>query len=135
MAPNDPSVDEIIAKILSCSDATSVTKTLAPFLNNLNEQFFSACAPGQTDPLDALSPDVHSFAYLYFLYALQVFANPYAAPCVLVAARNAYRCSLIGFTDAEPRMDSILHCWRMSGSLSTLVMENRFAWPLIKVSG
>ncbi|KAK3825833.1 MAG: hypothetical protein J3Q66DRAFT_328689 [Benniella sp.] len=67
MAPNDPSFDEIIAKILACDDASAVTKTLVPFLNNLNEQVFSACPPGQGDPLDALSPAVHSFAYLYFL--------------------------------------------------------------------
>jgi len=67
MAPNDPSFDEIIAKILACDDASTVTKTLVPFLNNLNEQVFSACPPGQGDPLDALSPAVHSFAYLYFL--------------------------------------------------------------------
>ncbi|KAG0245834.1 hypothetical protein BGX31_005936 [Mortierella sp. GBA43] len=67
MAPNDPSLDEIIAKIRSCSDAASVTKTLAPFLNNLNEHFFSASGPAQIDPLDTLSPADHSFAYLYFL--------------------------------------------------------------------
>ncbi|ORZ14276.1 hypothetical protein BCR41DRAFT_323277 [Lobosporangium transversale] len=67
MAPNDPSFDEIISKIQSCSDTTAVTKTLAPFLNNLSEQVFVARSHGQTDPIDALSPALHSFAYLYFL--------------------------------------------------------------------
>ncbi|KAF9357125.1 hypothetical protein BGX26_004242 [Mortierella sp. AD094] len=67
MAPNEPSFDEIISKIQSCSDPTSVTKTLASFLNNLNENVFSARPHGQIDPLDTLSPAIHSFAYLYFL--------------------------------------------------------------------
>ncbi|KAI1308740.1 hypothetical protein EDD11_004178 [Mortierella claussenii] len=67
MALNDPSFDEIISKIQSCSDTTAVAKTLAPFLNNLGEQVFSARSQGQTDPIDTLSPATHSFAYLYFL--------------------------------------------------------------------
>ncbi|KAF9109851.1 hypothetical protein BGX27_007117 [Mortierella sp. AM989] len=54
MAPSEPSFDEIISKIQSCSDPTSVTKTLAPFLNNLNENVFSARSHGQIDPLDTL---------------------------------------------------------------------------------
>ncbi|KAF8976319.1 hypothetical protein BGZ46_008360 [Entomortierella lignicola] len=67
MAPTEPSFDEIISKIQSNSDPASVTKTLAPFLNNLNENVFSARPHGQIDPLDTLSPAIHSFAYLYFL--------------------------------------------------------------------
>lgn len=67
MSPNDHTYDEIIAKIVSCStDLTAVTKTLGPYLNNLQENIFLARAQGQ-DPLDALSPENHSFAYLYFL--------------------------------------------------------------------
>ncbi|KAI9238402.1 MAG: hypothetical protein BYD32DRAFT_266161 [Podila humilis] len=68
MSPNDHTYDEIIAKIVSCStDLTAVTKTLGPYLNNLQENIFLARAHGQSDPLDALSPENHSFAYLYFL--------------------------------------------------------------------
>ncbi|KAI7831267.1 hypothetical protein BC939DRAFT_438064 [Gamsiella multidivaricata] len=67
MAPNEPTFDEIISKIQSCSDTAAITKTLAPFLNNLSEQFFSARSQDQADPVDALSPAVHSFAYLHFL--------------------------------------------------------------------
>ncbi len=67
MAPNEPTLDEIIAKIQSCTDTATITKTLLPFLNNLHESFFSARPHGQTDPIDALSPAAHSFAYLYFL--------------------------------------------------------------------
>ncbi|KAI8594767.1 hypothetical protein EDD21DRAFT_330031 [Dissophora ornata] len=67
MAPNDPSIDEIISKIQSCTDAAAVTKTLAPFLKDLSEQVFAARPQGQTDPMDALSPALHSLAYLYFL--------------------------------------------------------------------
>ncbi|KAG0351152.1 COP9 signalosome complex subunit 3 [Podila minutissima] len=68
MSPNDHSYDEIIAKIVACStDLTAVTKTLGPYLNNLNENIFLARAHGQSDPIDALSPEHHSFAYLYFL--------------------------------------------------------------------
>jgi len=68
MSPNDHTYDEIIAKIVSCStDLTAVTKNLGPYLNNLNENIFLARAHGQSDPLDALSPENHSFAYLYFL--------------------------------------------------------------------
>ncbi|KAG0024147.1 hypothetical protein BGZ80_005694 [Entomortierella chlamydospora] len=63
----EPSFDEIISKIQSCSDPTSIAKTLASFLNNLNENVFSARPHGQIDPLDTLSPAIHSFAYLYFL--------------------------------------------------------------------
>ncbi|KAG0305395.1 hypothetical protein BGZ98_004197 [Dissophora globulifera] len=67
MAPTDPSIDEIISKIQACADATSVAKTLTPFLNNLSDQVFAARSHGQTDPIDALSPQLHSLAYLYFL--------------------------------------------------------------------
>ncbi|KAG0331964.1 COP9 signalosome complex subunit 3 [Podila horticola] len=68
MSPNDHSYDEIIAKIVTCStDLTAVTKTLGPYLNDLNENIFLARAHGQSDPIDALSPEHHSFAYLYFL--------------------------------------------------------------------
>lgn len=68
MSPNDHSYDEIIAKIVTCStDLTAVTKTLGPYLNDLNENIFLARAHGQSDPIDDLSPEHHSFAYLYFL--------------------------------------------------------------------
>ncbi|KAG0207963.1 hypothetical protein BGX28_000976 [Mortierella sp. GBA30] len=67
MAPNDPNMDEIIAKIQSCMDTTAVTKTLVPFLNNLHENAFSTRFQGQADPVDVLSPATHSLAYLYFL--------------------------------------------------------------------
>ncbi|KAG0068254.1 COP9 signalosome complex subunit 3 [Linnemannia elongata] len=67
MAPSDPSFDEIISKILAATDITAVTKTLAPYLNNLNDPVFAAQSNGQADPLDALDPAIHSFAYLYFL--------------------------------------------------------------------
>ncbi|KAF9429059.1 hypothetical protein BGZ76_001875 [Entomortierella beljakovae] len=67
MAPNEPSLDEIISKIQSYNDPSTFGRTLAPFLNNLNESVFLPRSHGQIDPLDALSPAIHSFAYLYFL--------------------------------------------------------------------
>ncbi|KAG0372137.1 hypothetical protein BGX24_000681 [Mortierella sp. AD032] len=67
MAPSDPSFDEIVSKILATTDITAVSKTLLPYLNNLNDPVFAAQPNGQADPLDALSPATHSLAYLYFL--------------------------------------------------------------------
>jgi COP9 signalosome complex subunit 3 len=67
MAPSDPSFDEIISKIQVATDIAAVTKTLAPYLNNLNDTVFAAQPSGQADPLDALDPAAHSFAYLHFL--------------------------------------------------------------------
>ncbi|KAF9911210.1 hypothetical protein EC991_004434 [Linnemannia zychae] len=67
MAPSDPTFDEIVSKIQAATDIVAVTKTLAPYLNNLNDPVFAAQPNGQVDPLDTLSPAVHSLAYLYFL--------------------------------------------------------------------
>lgn len=67
MAPNDPSLDAIVSQIQSCTDISSVSMVLLPYLNNLSESVFAARSHGQTDPIDALSPATHSFAYLYFL--------------------------------------------------------------------
>ncbi|KAF9428948.1 COP9 signalosome complex subunit 3 [Podila epigama] len=68
MSPSDHTYDEIITKIKTCSsDLTAVTKTLGPYLNNLNDNIFVAKAYSPNDPLDAISPELHSLAYLYFL--------------------------------------------------------------------
>ncbi|KAG0345226.1 COP9 signalosome complex subunit 3 [Podila humilis] len=68
MSPSDHAYDEIITNIQSwSSDLTNLTKNLAPYLNNLNESVFLARAGSQGDPIDAISPELHSFAYLHFL--------------------------------------------------------------------
>jgi len=63
MAPTDPSLDAVMAKILATSDPTAL-KTL---LNDLNEQVFTIRAFAAGDPLEVISPADNSLAYLYFL--------------------------------------------------------------------
>ncbi|KAG0056676.1 COP9 signalosome complex subunit 3 [Gryganskiella cystojenkinii] len=63
MAPGDPSFDAIISRIQSSTDL-AVLKT---FLNDMNDQVFTAKAFTPADPIEAISPSEHSLAYLYFM--------------------------------------------------------------------
>ncbi|KAG0242924.1 COP9 signalosome complex subunit 3 [Actinomortierella wolfii] len=69
MASKDISLEEVISIIQSSDSITSITKTLAPLLHDLDDQVFQARPHDQPDPMDMISPDIHSLAYLYFLTA------------------------------------------------------------------
>ncbi|KAF9168400.1 COP9 signalosome complex subunit 3 [Actinomortierella ambigua] len=69
MAPKDITLEEVIANILAANSTTFISKKLAPLLNELDDQVFQVRAHDQPDPLDMITPEQHSLAYLYFLTA------------------------------------------------------------------
>ncbi|KAF9974131.1 COP9 signalosome complex subunit 3 [Actinomortierella ambigua] len=69
MAPKDITLEEVIATILAANSTTYISKKLAPLLNELDDHVFQVRGHDQPDPLDMITPEQHSLAYLYFLTA------------------------------------------------------------------